>query len=206
MLANILIAQVGINTITPTNTLHVRGDTTTDPLRIEGLLTSPGNLESLVATSTGVVKRQSFNTVSAVRVSGNLNIIPNNSFVNINATSAPIKEYDNLSEFSGNMFTASQAGLYLMIFTVTFPQRAASLDSGDGYFVINEINTAGVVTQNRGKIFLPESGLTAQSQYMTVKNIAKLNVGETCSFRTLVYGSTGNVTGVTYKINIVRMD
>lgn len=49
-----LFSQVGINTTNPQNTLHVAGDGTKDPLRIDGL--KPGSGSYLLVDSNGVVK------------------------------------------------------------------------------------------------------------------------------------------------------
>ncbi len=201
-----IFSQTGINTPSPTNMLHIKGNGTSDALRIEGLRSGASNLENLVSTSNGVVKRQDFNTVSAVQVSGNLDMPLNNSFYPTNATSTPVKAFDNLNEFSGNSFTASQAGLYFITLTVSYPQRLVSLDSGDGYLAEALIIFPTYYEENACKIFTPESSLSAASQNVQAKSIAKLNAGDTVDFETLVYGTTGNLTGITYKINIVRID
>ncbi|KMQ68706.1 hypothetical protein ACM39_05265 [Chryseobacterium sp. FH2] len=202
-----LCAQVGVNTNQPTNMLHIRGNGGADPFRVEGLQQNQSNLETLVSTSTGVIKRQNFNTVSAIRVSGNLTMAINNIFYNTNATNTPVEEFDNLNEFNGNVFTASQAGLYWVAFTVTYPQRSSASDSGDGYLAYASITKSGSSQlYNNTKIYNPESGLSAANQYVRIKDVYKLNAGQTLSFQTLIYGSTNNLSGVTYKINIVRMD
>lgn len=201
-----IFSQVGINTPMPTNMLHIKGNGTSDALRIEGLRSGASNLESLVSTSSGIVKRQNLNTVSAVQVSGNLNMPINNNFYPTNATSTPVKTFDNLNEFSGNSFTASQNGLYFITISISYPQRPASSDNGDGYLAEALIIFPTYYEENGSKIFTPESSLTAASQNVQAKSIAKLNAGDTVQFEALVYGTTGNLTGITYKINIIRID
>ncbi|MBB4805916.1 hypothetical protein HNP38_001188 [Chryseobacterium defluvii] len=202
------LAQVGINSSSPTHMLHVKGNGTLSPFRVEGLQSNQSNLNELVSTSTGVVKKQDLNSISAVRVTGTLNMPVNNIIYATNATSAPVEEYDNLNEFSGNVFTASQAGLYMAVLTITYPQRSSGSDAGDGYLayaIINDSGAGGGEFMNK-KIYNPESSLVAASQYITAKYLVKMNAGQILNFETLVYGSTNNVNGVTYKINIVRMD
>lgn len=201
-----IFSQVGINTASPTNMLHIKGNGVSDAVRIEGIRSVGSNLENLVSTAEGNIKRQDLNTVSAVRVSGDLNMAINNRLYTTNATSAPVKEFDNLNEFSGNAFTASQTGLYLVTFSVSYPQRASTLDNGDGYFAELLIWFPSFSIENSVKIQLPESGLSVASQNVQSKSFAKLKSGDKVYFEGLVYGSTGNITGITYKINVVRID
>ncbi|GAA5084748.1 hypothetical protein GCM10023210_04870 [Chryseobacterium ginsengisoli] len=200
-------AQTGIGVVSPSNMLHVRGNTILNPVRIEGLQSGSANLDNLVSSTTGLIKRQNLNTVSAIRVSGNLNMAANNTYYETNTTSAPTEEFDNLNEFNGDTFTASRPGLYYATFTVIFPQRSAAVDGGDGYqgnIYIDDSTGGGEGISS--KIYNPESTLTAADQYMTAKYLIKMIAGQELYFGILAYGSTGNVNGVTYKINIVRMD
>ncbi|GAA5097885.1 hypothetical protein GCM10023210_33380 [Chryseobacterium ginsengisoli] len=201
-----VFCQVGINTSSPTNMLHIKGNGVSDALRIEGIRSGASNLENLVSTSSGIVKRQNLNTVSAVRVSGNLDMPVNNTIYGTNATSTPIKEFDNLNEFSGNAFTASQTGLYFVTLSILYPQRSATLDHGDGYSAYAYINLPFSPAFHVTKVVPPENGLSMVGQNANAKAVIKLNAGQTISFYGLMYGSTGNMTGATYKINIVRID
>jgi hypothetical protein len=200
-------AQIGIGTKSPTNMLHVKGNGTLNPVKIEGLQSNSSNLEKIVSSSTGLVERQNLNTVSAVRVSGTLNMPVNNTYYETSDTSAPVKEFDNLNEFSGNTFTALRAGLYFATFTLIFPQRSSATDGGDGYQSTAYIDDSGGDGEfGSAKIYNPESTLSAANQYMTIKYLVKMTAGQQLYFGTVVYGTFGNVNGVTYKINIVRMD
>ncbi|WP_126651674.1 hypothetical protein [Chryseobacterium aureum] len=200
-------AQIGIGLPLPSNMLHVRGNVTQNPLRIEGLQSNSSNLDNLAVSTTGLIKRQNLTTVSAVRISGTLNMPANNTYYTTNATTAPTEEFDNLNEFSGSTFTASRPGLYLTTFTLIFPQRSSALDGGDGYQGSIYIDDSGGNGESSStKIFNPESTLAAADQYMTAKYLTKMNLGQQLYFGVVAYGSSGNVNGITYKINIVRMD
>lgn len=201
-------SQIGIGTTSPTNMLHVKGNGTLNPVKIEGIQSNSSNLDKIVSSSTGLIERENLNTVSAVRVSGTLNMATNNFIYGTNATSTPVKEYDNLNEFSGNIFTAAKPGLYFATFTLILPQRSTALDGGEGYLAYAYIGDSGAGGGEfiNTKIYNPESSLSAADQYITAKYLVKMNTGQNLSFQTFVYGTSGNVNGVTYKINIVRMD
>ncbi|KMQ68705.1 hypothetical protein ACM39_05260 [Chryseobacterium sp. FH2] len=195
--------NVGINTPTPTNTLHIKGNGTSDPLRIENLLPAQNTAGTLVADANGVTRLRNSNSISSVRATGNITLAASDIYYATNITSAPVKEYDNLSEFTGNTFTALQTGLYMVTLIVQFTQQ----NSGDGFLGHAVILKNSTVTENNAaKIAITEvSGVATGNSYSEASAVFKLNAGDTVSFQTRAYGA-GASTSASYKINIVRMD
>jgi|GEM_PF-2128007 len=205
--------NVGINTATPTNTLHVNA--TADPLRLQGLqAASASAYNTLAVDATGVVKLRNASSVSAVRATGNITFILNNTTYFTDVTAAPAETIDNLNEFSGHTFTATQAGLYQVSFMINFLQRTNANDSGDGYVGALHIlsgtatgspETAPLYSSTAGKISLPEIGGATVNNQVNITDLVKLTAGQVIQFQTWVFGTTGGVTG-SYCINIVRVD
>lgn len=195
--------NVGINTPSPTNFLHVKGNGTSDPLRIENLLPAQNTAGTLVADATGIVKLRNANSISSVRILGNVTLAVSGTSYATNATAVPTKEYDNLNEFSGNTFTASQTGLYMVTHLVQFTQQ----NSGDGYLGYAVILKNNVVTENNAsKIAITEvSGVATAESYAEATAMLKLNAGDTLTFQSKTYGAGASVPA-SYRISITRLD
>ncbi|MBB4805917.1 hypothetical protein HNP38_001189 [Chryseobacterium defluvii] len=195
--------NVGINTSSPTNTLHVKGNGTSDPLRLESLLTAQNTAGTLVADANGVVRLRNANSISSIKASGNVTLSVSGTYYPINNTAAPTEEYDNLGEFSGNTFTASQAGLYMVTHLVQYTQQ----NSGDGYLGHAVILKNGVITENNAaKIAITEtSGVATAESYAEATTMIKLNAGDTLSFQARTYGAGASVNA-SYRISITRLD
>ncbi|GAA5084751.1 hypothetical protein GCM10023210_04880 [Chryseobacterium ginsengisoli] len=195
--------NVGINTPSPTNLLHVKGNGTSDPLRVENLLTAQNTAGTLVADATGVVRLKNSNSISSVRITGNVTLAASGTYYATNASSAPTKEYDNLNEFSGNTFTAAQAGLYMVAHSVLFTQQ----NSGDGYLGNAVILRNGVIIENNAsKIAITEvSGAPTSDCYSEATAVIKLNAGDTLTFQSRTYGAGASVPA-SYRISITRLD
>jgi len=207
--------NVGIGTTTPVNQLHVVAATaTTDPVRFAGLQPADATaIGTLVTDINGVIRVRSANTISAVRVTGNLTNIPdgNGYFDYIDGLGSPMITFDNLGEFSGHTFTAKQAGLYQATFKINYDQYPKTTtsngttitnDDGDGYLA--RIIMGGLSTF--GKITLPEANHYPSS--ITVTNIALLQLtkGKTVTFQVYLWGATGGVHTASYVVDIVRID
>ncbi|GAA5097889.1 hypothetical protein GCM10023210_33390 [Chryseobacterium ginsengisoli] len=194
--------NVGINTPNPTNTLHIKGNGTSDPLRIENLLFAQNTAGTLVADSNGVTRLKNLNTISSVRVLGSMNLAADNTLYATNVSSTPVKNFDNLSEFSGNTFTATQAGLYLATFTIDFMQQT----TGDGYLGYAVILKNGtIIESNSAKIALPENNGVPDFYSSEATVIIKLNASEQLSFQAKSYGADASA-GAQYDIHITRLD
>lgn len=194
--------NVGINTTTPTNTLHIKGNGTSDPLRIENLLPAQNTAGTLVADSNGVTRLRNLNTISSVRILGNMSLAADNTLYATNVSSVPTKNFDNLTEFSGNTFTAAQSGLYLVTFTINFLQQT----SGDGYLGYAVILKNGtIIESSSAKIGLPENNGVAYYNNSQATTLIKLNASEQLSFQSKSYGANGSVSG-DYTISVSRLD
>ncbi|WP_126651673.1 hypothetical protein [Chryseobacterium aureum] len=204
--SGLLYAQagyIGINTTTPTNLLHVKGNGTSDPLRVENLLTAQNTAGTLVADATGVVRLRNASSISSIRITGNVTLATSGTYYATNVTSTPTKEYDNLNEFSGNTFTAAQTGLYLVTHLVQFTQQ----NSGDGFLGNAVILKNNVITENNAsKIAITEvSGFATSDSYAEATAVLKLNAGDTLSFQSRTYGAGASVAA-SYRISITRLD
>lgn len=195
--------NVGIGTAIPSNKLTVSA--AADPARLIGLQAPATYKGTLVADATGVVKLRDASSISAVRATGSITYVNNNTIYASNVTGAPTEHFDNLNEFSGNVFTASQTGLYQVTYTVNGDQRANTNDSGDGYQLFVRVITPFGTTQAIGKVNIPEVSGVPNQETVSASDLVKLNAGQTIQFTTLVYGSTNGNTG-TYAILINRVD
>jgi hypothetical protein len=196
--------RVGIGTALPTNKLHVNA---TDPLRLEGLQASSGSSGTLAVNSTGVVQLRNSSSISALRATGNVAITTNNTFTTIGT---PTETFDNLNEFTGTTFTAASTGLYKVDFSINYPQRANTEDSGDGYIAYATINLNGAGYSSKiTKITLPETSGAPASITASNSELIKMTAGNTLTFQGLTFGSTPSagapITG-SYIINITRID
>lgn len=203
MRINPISGNVGIGTSSATNKLHINA---TNPIRLEGLQTSSGTAGSLTVNSTGVVQLQNSSSISAARGTGIVVITTNNTFVNT-ATSA--KTFDNLSEMTGNTFTASATGLYKVDFVINYPQRGATEDGGDGYLGYAQISLNGIQQSfTNTKVSLPEASGAPSFVTCTNTTLLKMNAGQVLSFQALTFGSTPNSTNIIapFTINVVRID
>jgi len=203
MRINPTTGNVGIGTSGATNKLHINA---TNPIRLEGLQASSGTSGSLTVNGTGVVQLKNSSSISAVRATGNIPITVNNTFTN---TGTATETFDNLNEFTGNTFTAAATGLYKVDFTVNYPQRASSEDTGDGYLGYAKIalNGTDYSTMNV-KVVLPEASGAPSYNTCTNSSLVKMTAGNTLTFQGLTFGSTPNVTTITapFIISIVRID
>lgn len=112
--------NVGIGNTNPLNKLHISGvNFGSDPIRIDGLQNGINNLVgSLVVDNNGVVKKQTAEIISAVRITGQMAIIPaGTSYINNFPTQIT---FDNLNEYSQGVFTAKQTGLYKVNYSAQF--------------------------------------------------------------------------------------
>ena len=204
--------NVGIGTTTPTNQLQVVAATaTTDPVRFAGLQPADATATGILVTDiNGVIRSQSATSVSAVSYNGSITYAADSTIYFNDATASPTKVIDNRSEFSGHTFTATQAGLYQVTFTINYTQRTSITDGGDGYLGYASINvgtstSAPNYSTTIGKISNNESGGQAYNQNVTNTDLVKLTAGQVIQFQSMVYGSTGGVTA-NYIINIVRVN
>jgi hypothetical protein len=195
--------NVGIGTAIPSNKLTVSA--AADPARLIGLQAPATYKGTLVADATGVVKLRDANSISAVRASGSITYTNNNTVYNSNVSGAPAEQFDNLNEFSGNVFTASQTGLYQVTFTINGDQRASTNDSGDGYQLFTQITGPAGTVRATGKVNIPEVSGVPNQETVAASDLVKLTAGQTLVFTTLVYGSTNGNTA-TYTILINRVD
>jgi hypothetical protein len=195
--------NVGIGTAIPSNKLTVSA--AADPARLIGLQAPVTYKGTLVADATGVVKLRDANSISAVRASGSITYTNNNTIYNSNVSGAPTEQFDNLNEFSGNTFTASQTGLYQVTFIINGDQRVSTNDSGDGYQLFSRIISPIGTVQATGKVNLPETAGVPNQETVSASDLVKLTAGQTLAFTTLVYGSTNGNTA-TYTILINRVD
>ncbi|MCS3869950.1 hypothetical protein J3D55_002866 [Chryseobacterium ginsenosidimutans] len=197
--------NVGIGTAAPTTALHVVS--TADPLRLEGLQPSSGATSALTVNSSGVVQMRNATSISAVRATGNIIITANN--INTN-TGAAKETFDNLSEFTGNTFTAAATGIYKVNFSINYPQRAATEDGADGYLGFVKIALNGVdYSSMNTKVTLAESVGGVSSVTCINSALVKMTAGNTLTFQGLTYGSTPTATAsitAPFTINIVRVD
>lgn len=194
--------NVGINTPNPTNTLHIKGNGTGDPLRIENLLPAQNTAGTLVVDSNGVTRLRDSNTTSAARIVGNMNFAADNTYYATNVNSSPSKSFDNLTEFSGNTFTATQTGLYMVAFTVNFAQQ----NTGDGYLGYAVILKNGtIIESNSSKIALPENNGAAYYNHSEATAIIKLNASDKLSFQAKSYGAASSAAA-DYEINVTRLN
>lgn len=203
MRINPITGNVGIGTSIATNKLHVNA---TNPLRLEGLQNASGTSGSLTVNSNGVVQLKNSASISAARGTGTVIITTNNTFVN---TVPSTKTFDNLTEMSGNTFTATSTGLYKVDFTINYPQRAASEDDGDGYLGYAQVSLNGIQQSfTNTKVTLPEA--SGAPSFVTCSNstFIKMNAGQILSFQALTFGSTPNTTNIAapFTINVVRID
>lgn len=196
------IGNVGINTDTPTNKLHIKGNAITDPLRVENLLPAQNTAGTLVADASGVIRLRNLNSISYVRASGNITLAATDTYYFTNATAAVSSEVDNLNEFSGNTFTVTQTGLYLVTLTVQYTQQ----NTGDGYLGHSVILKNGVIVENNvAKIAITEVSGAPSVNGSEATAILKLNTADTISFQARSYGAGASTTAI-YNINIVRLD
>ncbi|PXW12930.1 hypothetical protein C8D70_11022 [Chryseobacterium sp. CBTAP 102] len=203
MRINPITGNVGIGTSPATNKLHINA---TNPVRLEGLQAAAGTAGSLTVNSTGVVQLKNSSSISAARGTGIVSITQNNTFVN---TSVSVKTFDNLSEMTGNTFTAFSTGLYKIDFTINYPQRGSTEDGGDGYSGYAQISLNGIQQSfTNTKVVLPE--VSGAPSFVTCTNSAllKINAGQVLSFQALTFGSTPNTTNIVapFTINVVRID
>jgi hypothetical protein len=204
MRINPTTGNVGIGTSGATNKLHINA---TNPVRLEGLQASSGTSGSLTVNSTGVVQLQNSSSISAVRAIGNISITVNNTFTN---TGTATETFDNLNEFTGNTFTAAATGLYKVDFTVNYPQRGSSEDTGDGYLGYAKIalNGTDYSTMNV-KVVLPEASGGPSFNTCTNSSLIKMTAGNTLTFQGLTFGSTpsaGVPISAPFIISITRID
>ncbi|MGN6490657.1 MAG: hypothetical protein ACTHLE_01575 [Agriterribacter sp.] len=197
--------NVGIGVATaPANKLHVQA--TANPLRLEGLQTTEAKAGTLVIEGNGEVKVQKPSTVSAVRANGIFTISTTGSWESVSGTNT---EYiDNLSEFSGNTFTAKNDGIYRASLTIRYPQRSAGADS-DGYvggsFISSSVTGSGIEVHT--KVPAPESGVSAVFIASTNTAIFKLAAGQIIQFYASTIGSVSTSTSdYRYDISIERVD
>lgn len=203
MRINPTTGNVGIGTSSATNKLHINA---TNPVRLEGLQAASGTSGSLTVNSTGVVQLKNSASISAARGTGIVTITVNNTFVN---TSVSAKTFDNLSEMTGNTFTASSTGLYKVDFIVNYPQRGATEDGGDGYLGYAQISLNGIQQAfTNTKVTLPEASGAPSFVSCTNSTLIKMNAGQVLSFQALSFGSTPNTTNIVapFTINVVRID
>jgi hypothetical protein len=204
--------NVGIGITTPTNQLQVVA--ATDPVCFAGLQPADTTaIGTLVTDINGVVRVRSANTISAVRVTGNLTNIPNGNgyYDYIDGLGSPMITFDNLGEFSGHTFTAKQAGLYQVTFKINFDQypktttsngTTSTNDNGDGYLARNIMG--GLSTF--GKITLPEANHYPSSNTVTNIALLQLTKGKTVTFQVFLWGATGGVHTASYVADVVRID
>ncbi|UHO39658.1 hypothetical protein H5J24_06160 [Chryseobacterium capnotolerans] len=203
MRINPITGNIGVGTSSATNKLHINA---TNPLRLEGLQGASSPVGSLAVNSTGVVQLRTSSNVSAARGTGTAIITLNNTFTNA-ATSA--KTFDNLSEMSGNTFTANATGLYKVDFMINYPQRDASEDDGDGYTGYAQISLNGIQQSfTSTKVPLPEKNGAPSFITCTNSTLLKMNAGQVLSFQALSFGSTPSSTNIAapFIINIVRLE
>jgi hypothetical protein len=206
--------NVGMGTTTPTNQLQVVAATaTTDPVCFAGLQPADATaIGTLVTDINGVIRVRSANTISAVRVTGNLTNIPNEnaSFNYIDGLSSPMITFDNLGEFSGHTFTAMQAGLYQVTFKINYDQYPTTTtsngttitnDGGDGYLARVLMSGSSVY----GKITVPEANHYPSSNTVTTSILSKLTKGGKVTFQVYITGASG-VHTASYVADIVRID
>ncbi|NML69066.1 hypothetical protein HHL23_04580 [Chryseobacterium sp. RP-3-3] len=183
-------------------------------LTLSGLQGSAAKTGTLVADGSGIVRLQDRSTLSAVRVDGNLTITgaENNLFFYTNKSGTAINEdLDNLNEFSGNTFTASQSGLYRVQINSRYDQHTNAVDSGDGYVGCLRLMAGNGPFAGQygpffcGKVPIVEVGGTFVPIGVPKTDLVKLNAGQVVQFQILVYGATTNVT-VYYEILIERID
>jgi hypothetical protein len=203
--------NVGMGTTMPTNQLHVVAAPATDPVRFVGLQPADATATGILVTDNdGVIRSQSATSVSAVSYTGNISYATDSTNYFNDATASHTKVIDNQSEFSGHTFTATQAGLYQVTFTINYTQRTSITDGGDGYLGYASINVGTSTSAPNystciGKISNNESGGQTYNQNVTNTDLVKLTAGQVIQFQSMVYGSTGGVTA-NYIINIVRVN
>ncbi|MDN3692396.1 hypothetical protein QWZ06_09005 [Chryseobacterium tructae] len=203
MRINPITGNVGIGTSSATNKLHINA---TNPVRLEGLQGASGTVGSLSVNNIGVVQLRNSSNVSAARGTGIVTITLNNTFTNATISA---KTFDNLSEMSGNTFTATATGLYKVDFMINYPQRNASEDDGDGYMGYAQISLNGIQQSfTSTKVTLPEQNGAPSFVTCTNSTLLKMNAGQILSFQALSFGSTPNSTNIAapFIINVARLE
>ncbi|WP_346236641.1 hypothetical protein ABDK00_014565 [Niabella insulamsoli] len=203
--------NVGIGTTggAADNKLHVKA--TSDPLKLEGLVpVSPTESKAgtLVADANGVVKLETANVKSAVSVNGTNFTLPNSVWTNLSGTD--IKHYDNLSEYSGGVFTPKKDGLYDIKAIVGFPQSDVAGD--DGFLGFVAVHPSVALSSGQGQIWtsakvsIPEAGIGPAVIYVLCSATYKLKANEPLRIRAAINGGPNGRSNYTYNVQITRLD
>jgi len=205
--SNMAWAQnTGIGTKAPTHKLHVKD--VSDPIRLEGLSNATSTAGTIVTDANGVLKKRNTDNISTVRVSGNVTLSTStNTPVFIDSTEPPTETFDNLNEFSGNTFTASQTGLYQVSFTGRYLQNSSFYTGSVWLYVGNGPNPPVYGTLDMGGINPKASGPTIVNYPLSVtkSELVKLTAGQVIQFKMSTYGASVSVSG-TYIITVNRVD
>lgn len=203
MRINPITGNIGIGTTAATNRLHINSN---NPIRLEGLQPSSGSAGTLTVNNKGVVQLQNSSSISAARGTGSVIISANNTPAD---TSISTKNFDNLSELTGNIFTPVSTGLYKIDFIINYPQRTADEDGGDGYLGYSKISLNGVQQSfTSTKVTVPEVLETASFITCTNSTVLKIGAGEVLSFQALSLGSIPDSSNIVapFTINVIRID
>jgi hypothetical protein len=139
------------------------------------------------------------NSMSAVRVTGSVTHALNNSQTYNDATETPTTVIDNLGEFSGHTFTAAQAGLYEVSFTVKYQQINGIFFGTPGFtFSGGSVRAAGSI---------PAQVPTGNALFIDVAmhSMVKLNAGAGVTFWSGTYGAPNGIQAQ-YAIEVKRLD
>jgi len=206
--SNMAWAQnTGIGTKSPTHKLHVKD--VSDPIRLEGLGNATSTAGTIVTDANGVLKKRNTDNISAVRVTGDLMLEDDNLYYLIDATEAAKETFDNLNEFNGSTFTASQTGLYQVSFTGRYLQTSSfytgvvRIDFGD------KVAPQEYGTFDMGGINPPRSSLLNKYPLSITKSeLVKLTAGQIIQFKMLTYGAPSSIFGISgsYVITVNRVD
>lgn len=181
------LAQVGINTTTPTAALDVNGNVRVRVSDVTSRLTAPKDSLLVVDQNGNIIRVTSRTAImshfrSFVRggfsATGNLTI----NLGSANATVAPFgfEEFDENNEYdpSTYTFTATNAGIYSASAQIK-SSAALSLTSNFGIAVVKN----GIVVARSGFGNIGLLGVTVTPPIRNVNTLVKLNPGDTLSFQ-----------------------
>jgi len=124
--------NIGINTITPANKLHIVGDGTANPVRIEGLQTGVATDNIVVADATGALK-----TVAATDIAP---VVTTNNGITKNVTTSEIELGGTLTRPT----TITQGGNDLTIAAESSNFIVSGLDKTTVQATVNGATTTGI--------------------------------------------------------------
>lgn len=184
LLSSISFAQVGIGTVSPTETLDINGKIRIRDIEI---VNSTSQADSVLVTNNdGVIRR--INSKDLLRTSLKTAIKGNfssNSVVNLNLISNQVKipfdatEFDLNNEYSigSNTFTAKQNGIY-QIFVQTKADNTIGISTNFGIAIYKN----GSLVSRNSYANVDVLGIKVTPPVRSIQNLIQLNTGDTISF------------------------